>query len=153
MTVVSNILRFTIDYSKTLEERIAACGLSAHQPTITAKLFPPAGNGIVVFEAKPFMYTGPLEPDCNCCPLRDVNRFIAEADPDRPWEPAHLDHLLGYLPLIDPNRVTTIAATGDAARGTVPYIFWAVRGGPVLWIDSDLEFGSDTDFLGVRLAA
>ncbi len=100
----------TVDYSTGLEAMIAAGRYDWRNSDITPERFPISGTGIVKFEARL------IHPD------RDISSDDAEAqiralDPQNPWEPGKIEHLLSFgAKFPKEQRKRPIVGLGSVAR-------------------------------------
>jgi len=116
---LGGIFRLTVD-ARSLKEMIAAGGYDWTNSDITPERFPITVNQLGDWEAKYFHFNLNLEsPDAKC--------RIETADSAKPWQAAHIGHLLALgANHPDEQRTFPIIALGSVAkvsgRRRVPYL-------------------------------
>jgi hypothetical protein len=99
----------TVDYGKSLQEMIASGHYDWANSDITPKRFPIAGSGTVPLEVKLFHFDRHISSE-------DAVAAITAQDPQHPWEPAKIEHLLAYgAKSSDEQRKYPIIALGSVA--------------------------------------
>ena len=83
--VMPEQLVLSIDYSRTLEQMIAAGHYDWKNDNITAKKFPVVGNGVEQFEAKIFHFDRNISSE-----------KVVEAIKAAGWESGNIEHLLSF---------------------------------------------------------
>jgi len=89
MKIFAIFIYLVINYGASLEDMIAAGKYTWVNESITAKNFPVEGAGIVRFESKIFHFNRGISSD-------DAVAAIQADDPQNPWAPAKIEHLLAY---------------------------------------------------------
>ncbi|HEY6257314.1 MAG TPA: hypothetical protein VIY51_16145 [Xanthobacteraceae bacterium] len=82
-------LTLTVDYGRSLPQRIAAGHYDWINSDVTSKYFPVVGEGVVPFEGRVLHF------DCEIFPEKAVEA-IRSADAANPWEPGKIEHLLAF---------------------------------------------------------
>ena len=119
--VVPTVFHLTVDYSKSIEQMIAAGHYDWVNEEIISERFPNSSNGIVECEAR-YFYLGHAASSGNAI------KVIEDHDLNNPWMPANIEHILS-LGTNFPNeqRLFPIVALGSIAviRGDrdVPYLY------------------------------
>jgi hypothetical protein len=130
---------FTVDYTKTLQHMIAV----GNYDWVNVE-----GTGIVQFEPKVFHFDRDISSE-------DAVAAIKADDPQNPWEPAKIEHLLAYgaaypeeqrqYPIIG---LTSVAKVRGHRRVPCLYGNDAERDLALSWWDG--VWNGDYRFLGVR---
>lgn len=141
-------ITLSVDYSRSLEQMVAAGQYDWTNSDITAKRFPVQGEGIEQFEVKLFHFDRTTQSQDN------VDAIRAD-DPANPWEPGKIEHLLSFgKKYPEEQRKYPIIALGSVAGvggyRSVPCLgrVDAERGLYLGWWDSG--WGGDCRFLAVR---
>jgi hypothetical protein len=129
----NSAFRLIVNYSRTLEQMIAAGLYDWTNSDITAKSFPVTGEGTVEFEAKLFHLA------------RDISSENAiEAMKNAGYEPAAIEHLLAFGEKYpEEQRKYPVVALGSLAAVNdfrdVPYLYRHVSGRnlDLAWFDDD----------------
>lgn len=87
--LIPNKIILSIDYTKSLEEMIAAGNYDWKDEKLTAKRFPIVGEGIVEYEFRYFHFNRGVSSET-------AVDLIKKEDSENPWEPAEPEHLLAF---------------------------------------------------------
>lgn len=87
--LVPDVIILPIDYSKSLEQMIAAVNYDWKNDELTAKRFPIVGEGVVEYEFRYFHFNRNVSSET-------AVDLIKREDVENPWYPAKLEHLLAF---------------------------------------------------------
>ena len=103
-------IRLTVDYDQSLQQMIAARHYSWITPDIIAARIPMDGTGTVHVEAMLFHFDRFVSSE-------DAIKAINTEDPENPWEPAKIEHLLSFgVKHPDGQRTYPILGLGSVAE-------------------------------------
>jgi len=139
-------ITLSVDYSRTLEAMITACGYYWWNSDITAKRFLVRGEGIEQSEAKIFIVDRNMS-----------SALIVEMIKAAGWDPSKVEHLIAFGEKYpEEQRKYPIIALGSVAKigGYLgaPRLYWAGTGRSLglYWWDVDCSWNVGHRFLAVR---
>jgi hypothetical protein len=143
----------TIDYSRNLDEMIAAVRLDSIGESFKGKRFLIDGKGRMELEAKLFHFNRSIGS-------HEAERLMMAHDRTNPWEQAKIEHLMAYGEIFpDEQKMYPIAGLGTISvekkdrSGCVAVLNWSRGSGRCLHahaLDYSYGFEDNTRFLIVR---
>jgi hypothetical protein len=146
--LVPDVIILPIDYTKSLEQMIAAGNYDWKNDELTAKRFPIVGEGVVEYEFRYFRFNRKVSSET-------AVDLIKKGDNENPWEPAKTEHLLVYGENFPEEQrkfpIVALGSVGEVSGGRyVPYLdgVGSERSLRLSWWGDD--WYDDCRFLAVR---